>query len=184
MIYTKRNGIITEYIPRSVGFISVEYRDNKLYNFGEELNLSIERYNSASDRAQSRKDLLAIKSKGCNTIATSYPQPLWFYELCTELGLWVIDQISINSTHSATDRSVGGTPSNDPTLVDEYLNRAKACYSRSSEFRCVIAYSLGGDDSGNGYNMYRVYEWLKSVERRRPIIYGGARGEWNSDTIE
>ena len=38
--------------------------------------------------------------------------------------------------------------------------------------------ALGGD-SGNGYNMYRAYQWFKSVETERPVIYGN--GEWNTD---
>jgi beta-galactosidase len=40
---------------------------------------------------------------------------------------------------------------------------------------------LGGDESGNGYNMYKAYEWLKSVEKERPVIYMGTEGEWNTD---
>jgi beta-galactosidase len=29
--------------------------------------------------------------------------------------------------------------------------------------------------------MYKVYEWIKSVEKRRPVFYDGAEGEWNTD---
>ncbi|WP_418415555.1 glycoside hydrolase family 2 TIM barrel-domain containing protein, partial [Alistipes shahii] len=78
------------------------------------------------------------------------------------------------------DRTVGGTPSNDPRLVGDYLERVKAMYYRSRNFTCVIAYSLGGP-SGNGYNMYKAYQWLKSVEKSRPVIYSDTDGEWNSD---
>ena len=45
---------------------------------------------------------------------------------------------------------------------------------------CVVAYDLGSP-SGNGYNMYKAYEWLRSVEPSRPVIYGDADGEWNTD---
>ena len=75
---------------------------------------------------------------------------------------------------------VGGTPSNDPRLADEYLERVKAMYYRSRNFTCVVAFALGAP-SGNGYNMYKAYEWLKSVEKSRPVIYEDADGEWNSD---
>ena len=75
---------------------------------------------------------------------------------------------------------MGGTPSNDPSLADEYLERVKAMYYRSRNFTCVIAYALG-NPSGNGYNMYKAYEWLKSVETARPVIYADAAGEWNTD---
>ncbi len=62
------------------------------------------------------------------------------------------------------------------------MERVQKMYYRTRNFTCVIAYSLGGE-SGNGYNMYKAYQWLKEVEQRRPIIYGGAQGEWNSDII-
>jgi beta-galactosidase len=92
----------------------------------------------------------------------------------------VIDRANINVV-SDDDRKVGGTPSNDPSLADEYLERVKAMYYRSRNFSCVIGFALGGKDSGNGYNMYKAYEWLKSVEPLRPVIYEGADGEWNTD---
>ena len=44
----------------------------------------------------------------------------------------------------------------------------------------MVAYDLGSP-SGNGYNMYKAYEWLRSVEPSRPVIYGDADGEWNTD---
>ena len=75
---------------------------------------------------------------------------------------------------------MGGTLSNNPEYADEYLARVKAMYYRSRNFTCVIAYELGGP-SGNGYNMYKAYEWLKSVEPSRPVIYSDADGEWNTD---
>ena len=53
-------------------------------------------------------------------------------------------------------------------------------YYRSRNHSCVIAFALGGE-SGNGYNMYKAYEWLKSVEKSRPGICADADGEWNSD---
>ena len=28
---------------------------------------------------------------------------------------------------------------------------------------------------------YKAYQWLKSVEKSRPVIYSDTDGEWNSD---
>ena len=108
------------------------------------------------------------------------PLKIGFYDLCDELGLYVIDCANINAPEKRDDRKVGGTPSNDPSLADEYLERVKAMYYRSRNHSCVIAFALGGE-SGNGYNMYKAYEWLKSVEKSRPVICADADGEWNSD---
>lgn len=38
-----------------------------------------------------------------------------------------------------------------------------------------------GSDSGNGYNMYKAYLWLKEAEPQRFVIYLDADGEWNTD---
>ena len=64
----------------------------------------------------------------------------------------------------------------------EYMQRVKAMYYRSRNHTCIIGFSLSGTASGNGYNMYKAYEWLKSVEERLPVFYDGAEGEWNTDS--
>ena len=180
MLFTRRNGVYKEYMPLKIGFGKTEFVDGRLMRLGRELQLVRAEYNAAADRKTTLSELKSLKSKGKNTICPSCPQPAWFYELCDELGLYVIDCAAISAPERRDDRRVGGTPSNDPALVDEYLERVKSMYYRSRNFTCVIAYELGSP-SGTGYNMYKAYEWLKSVEKSRPVIYGDAAGEWNSD---
>lgn len=181
MLYVKRNGILREYIPLRVGFGLTELRDGEVTRFDKPLTLHRERYNAAKDRQTTQTEIKRLKAKGINTLCPDYPQPYWFYDLCDALGMYVIDRAAIDSPERHTDRSVGGTPANDPALKDEYLTRVKSMYYRSRNHTCVIAFALGGDDSGNGYNMYKAYEWLKSTGDPRPVIYGDADGEWNSD---
>lgn len=180
MLFTRRNGAYKEYMPLKIGFGKTELIDGRIMRLGRELKLTPAVYNAAADRKTTLADIKTLKTKGINTLTPDYPQPAWFYELCDQLGLYVIDRANIYAPEKRDDRRVGGTPSNDPALADEYLERVKAMYYRSRNFTCVIAYSLGGD-SGNGYNMYKAYEWLKGVERSRPVIYAGADGEWNTD---
>ena len=180
MLFTRRNGVYKEYMPMKIGFGKTELIDGRIMRLGKELKLEKARYNAAADRKTALAELKALKAKGKNTICPDYPQPAWFYELCDELGLYVIDRANIDAPERSGDRTVGGTPSNDPAFADEYLERVKAMYYRSRNFTCVVAYSLGGP-SGNGYNMYKAYQWLKSVEKSRPVIYADADGEWNTD---
>lgn len=184
MLYTKRGGVILDYIPLKVGFGETLYKDGVVTRFDKAISLSSVRYNAALTKAQSRTEIAALKAKGYNTLRPEYSQPLWFYELCNELGVWVIESVNINANHEPANRKVGGTPSNDPRYLKEYIRRAKQSYYRTRNFECVVAYALGGDESGNGYNMYKLYEWMKSVEQRRPIIYPAARDEWNSDPLK
>ena len=180
MLFTRRDGAYREYMPLKIGFGKTEFTDGRITRFDKEIKLVKTRYNAAADRKITLAELKNLKSKGSNTVCPDYPQPAWFYELCDELGLYVIDRANINAPDRRDDRRVGGTPSNDPALADEYLERVKAMYYRSRNHTCVVAFALGGE-SGNGYNMYKAYEWLKSVEKSRPVIYTDADGEWNSD---
>ena len=181
MIYLKRNGMLWEYIPFKVGFGRTEMIDGKICRFDKPLNIKKkEHFNALADAKTTSAALAQLKKEGYNTVCPDFPQPKWYYEACDKAGVYVIDRANIN-TASGDDRKVGGTPSNDPALADEYLERVKAMYYRSRNFSCVIGFALGGKDSGNGYNMYKAYQWLKSVEPLRPIIYEGADGEWNTD---
>ena len=182
-LYVKRNGKPVEYVPLYVGAGSTTFADNAILRNGKPIVIKSSAYNAASTSATTRKEIAALKAKGINTLMPDSPQPLWFYELCDNLGMYVIEQVSINPTAKSDDRTVGGTPSNNPQLVDYYIDRVKSCYYRTRNHTCIIAYSLGGKQSGNGYCMYKAYQWLKEVEKNRPVICSTASGEWNTDIL-
>ncbi len=180
MLYVKRNGMIYEYIPFKAGFGVSELENGRIVRFGKPIDIVRQRYNAAADRTTTAREIAAMKKQGVNTLIPDFPQPEWFYDECDRAGIYVIDRANINAPHNAGDRSVGGTPSNDPALLDEYIGRIDAMYFRVNNHPCVIGFMLGGE-SGNGYNMYKAYEHLKSLEERRPVIYENSFGEWNSD---
>ena len=182
-LYIKVGGVLRDYIPLRVGFGLTEVVDGKLTRFDKPLDIRSERYNALAEEATVRREVAQLKARGINTLRPDYPQPEWFYDLCDELGMMVIDRAAINAPEERLNRRKGGSPSNDPELLSEYLDRVKAMYTRSRNHTCVIAFELGGE-SGNGYNMYKAYQWLKSVEPWRPVIYADADGEWNDDKIE
>ena len=183
MLYVKRNGLIYEYIPFKRGFGRTEYTDGNIIRFDEPVKLIRRRYSSAATRSTTESEITALKREGANLLVVDYPQPAWFYELCDKHGMYVIDRANINAPKASTDRTIGGTPSNDPNLLDEYLERVKAMYFRSRNHSCIVGFMLGGK-AGNGYNMYKAYEYLSSQEARRPIIYEAAEGEWNNDEVK
>ena len=180
-LYVKRSGILWEYIPLKVGFAEYGYNDEgQITAFGKPLTLKKERYNAAVDKATTEREIKAIKQRGINCLTPDYPQPKWFYDLCDRVGIYVIDCAALSSPTDSDNRAVGGTPANAPELVDEYLRRVETMYHRAQNHVCIIAFSLG-KEAGNGYNMYKAYELLKSKGDSRAIIYEDADGEWNSD---
>lgn len=182
MLYVKLSGIPREYIPLKVGFAEYGYNDEgQITLFGVPLELRRTTYNAAVDATTTERDIRRLKAQGFNTLMPEYPQPLWFYDICDRVGMYVIDCAAISSPSSADDRSLGGTPANAPELLEVYLHRVDAMYRRAQNHVCIIAFSLGNNPSGNGYNMYKAYEHLKAYGDERAIIYEGADGEWNTD---
>ena len=180
-LYVKRSGILWEYIPLKVGFAEYGYtEDGAITAFGKPLTLKKEVYNAAADRATTEREIKALKQRGINCLTPDYPQPRWFYDICDKVGIYVIDCAAVTSPSPADNRALGGTPANAPELVDEYLRRVETMYHRAQNHVCIIAFSLG-KKAGNGYNLYKAYELLKSKGDSRAIIYEDADGEWNSD---
>ena len=183
-LYVKRSGILWEYIPLKVGFAEYGYTEGgDITAFGKVLTLKKEVYNAAADAATTEREIKALKQRGVNCLTPDYPQPRWFYDICDRVGIYVIDCAAVASPSWADDRTPGGTPANAPELVDEYLRRVETMYHRAQNHVCIIAFSLG-KKAGNGYNLYKAYELLKSKGDSRAIIYEDADGEWNTDVIE
>lgn len=181
MLYIKRNGRPEEYIPFKTGYGITRFTaDGKLSRAGNEVNIISHRYAVKSDRKAVRNELATLKKQGINTIITEFPQPAWFYEECDRAGLFVFDRAAINAVEERDNRNQGGTPSNDPAMVEEYRNRINAMYFRMRNRSSAAGFVLGGE-TGNGYAMYKAYQYLKSLEKERPVICDDARGEWNTD---
>lgn len=180
-LFTKRDGKPREYIAFRLGAGATTLANGKILRNGKEIAVKSERYNANPSQTTTLNEVKALRAKGINTLLPDNPQPEWFYDICDELGLYVIERANINPTKHAENRKIGGTPSNNPDLLSDYLARVKAMYYRTRNHSCIIAYALGGDAAGNGYNMYKAYEWLKSVEKERAVICTSADGEWNSD---
>lgn len=180
-LYTKRDGKPREYISFRVGAGKSSFKDGKLLRNGKEIVVKSARYNARTTYAEALAAIKALKAKGVNTLLPDNPQPEWFYDICDGLGIYVVERANINPVEESSNRKIGGTPSNNPEFVDEYLARVKAMYYRTRNHSCIVAYALGGDKAGNGYNMYKAYQWLKGVEKGRAVICTSADGEWNTD---
>ncbi|MCM1151768.1 MAG: hypothetical protein NC209_07275 [Alistipes sp.] len=180
MLFTRRDGTYKEYMPLRIGFGKTELIDGVLTRLGKPVELNAVRYNAASEVKETAGQLRTLRKQGYNTVAPDYPQPEWFYDLCDRLGLYVIDRADIHAPERRDDRRIGGTPSNDPAQLDEYLERVRAMYYRTRNHTCIAAYALGGE-AGNGYCLYKAYQWLKSVDPSRAVICADADGEWNTD---
>lgn len=178
-LFIRHGDRILEYVPFKTGFGTTTFADGHILRNGKLVSLRFARYDATTPDAL-RADIRRLKKAGYDTLWPHRPQPYWFYDICDAQGMYVIDQANIHTTYRTDDRRTGGTPSNDPAWLEEYMSRTQAMYYRSRNHVCIIARSLG-EPSGNGYNFYKTYLWLRQADPDRPVIYTGAEGEWNSD---
>ena len=96
------------------------------------------------------------------------------------MGCYVIDQANVNAGYRTDDSNVGGSVANAPDFLPQFIDRVSAMQGRSKNHTSVVALSLGGR-CGNGYNLYKAYQWLKAADSLHLVTYRDAQGQWNSD---
>lgn len=180
MLFIRQGGRVVEYVPVQVGFGTTEYADGRILRNGTPIEPVTARFNAPDDPAAALARLRELKKSGVNLLCVDYPQPEWFYTLCDRTGLYVIDRASI-CIDPAENGSRRSMPANDPAWLDRCLQRTEAMFRRSRNHVCIVGWSLGSPQSGNGYNMYKSYQLLRGLEPSRPVLFPGAGGEWNND---
>ena len=125
------------------------------------------------------KDIRLMKEANINTVRTAhYPNDPYWYELCDEYGLYVIDEANIESHGMGydPDRTLG----NKPEWLKAHINRTERMVERDKNHPCVIIWSLG-NEAGNGCNFEATYDWVKKRDNSRPVWYERAEQGANTD---
>ncbi len=177
----RHEGRFTEYIPLKLGFGLTTYDGERVSRGGVPIEVRSAEGDFPEQKGTLEK-LRALKKQGVNTISVTRPQQKWFYDMTAAEGIWVIDRAAVECDPRGGDRSIGGTVANDPAYLPRFLDRQAAMFYRNRNYPNVIGWSIGSP-SGNGYNMYKSYRFLKSLDPTRPVVYPGAEGEFNTDTI-
>ena len=178
-IKTQIEGRYAEYQSRMIGFRDIDINEEGDFMInGIKTELF---YRDFDPLKVTEKDIIAARVLKYNALRFkmgAVPQNV--YRMCDSLGMYVIAQIPINTSESGLSRRIGGNPSNDPKWKAAYLDRAETAYRTTCGQASVIGYVMA-EESSNGINLYETYLRLKALERKRPILYIEAAGEWNSD---
>ena len=178
-IKTQIEGRYAEYQSRMIGFRDIDINEDGDFMInGIKTELF---YRDFDPLKVTEKDIIAARVLKYNALhfkMGAVPQNV--YRMCDSLGMYVIAQIPINTSKSGLSRRIGGNPSNDPKWKAAYLDRAETAYRTTCGQASVIGYVMA-EESSNGINLYETYMRLKALERKRPILYIEAAGEWNSD---
>ncbi|WNH11454.1 glycoside hydrolase family 2 TIM barrel-domain containing protein [Thalassobellus suaedae] len=174
------NGNISEVKSCKVGFRSIEFsKDNgKLLINGKETYIyGVNRHDHhpVRGKALTRKDIeddvKTIKKFNFNTIRTShYPNDPYFYQLCNQYGIMVMDEANLE-THG-----IGGKLSNDSKWTHAYVERMSRMVERDKNHPSIIMWSLG-NEAGKGPNHAVMAAWAHDFDITRPIHYEPAQGD-------
>lgn len=186
LIITVKNGEnVVEVIRQDVGFRTSEIKNGNLLINGKYVYLkgaNIHEHNEKTGHYQDKEtmllDIKLMKLHNLNAIRTShYPEPEIWYELCNKYGLYLIDEANIESHGMGYGKE---SLAKDSTWMDAHLYRTKNMWERDKNQPSVIIWSLG-NEAGNGVNFHATYDYLKSVDKTRPVQYEGARLDTNTD---
>ncbi len=170
-----------ETVKQRLGFRRVEITDGELRVNGVRIMLrgvNRHEFDPQNGRAisyeRTREDLLLMKKHHINAVRTAhYPNNPFFYDLCDELGLYVMDECDLE-THGFEIEGIPGRLANDDTWREAYLDRARRTVSRDRNHACIILWSLG-NESYYGRNFDAMADWIHTNDPSRPVHYEGDR---------
>jgi beta-galactosidase len=133
------------------------------------------------------QDIKLMKQYNINTVRTShYPNDPYWYELCNEYGLYMVDEANIEShgmgaaLQSRIDSSTHVAYL--PKWEAAHWDRIKRMYERDKNVTAVILWSMG-NECGNGKVFKDAYKWLKQKDQSRYVIFEQAGQEENTDIV-
>ncbi|MGY5353361.1 glycoside hydrolase family 2 TIM barrel-domain containing protein [Wenyingzhuangia sp. IMCC45467] len=171
-------GNLIEATSQKVGFrdLKIDKEGRFLVNGNAVKLIGVNRHdhNMKNGKTVSRVDMEAdvqlIKKFNFNAVRTShYPNDPYFYDLCDQYGLYVMDEANLE-THG-----VGGKLSQDPLWSQAFLERGIRMVERDKNHPSIIIWSLG-NESGMGPNHAAMSGWIKEYDPTRYIHYEGAQG--------
>jgi len=181
---------VIESFTQQVGFKRVEIIDGNLLVNGKAIMFrGVNRHEWDPVRGRSIteeimiKDIKLMKENNINAVRTShYPNQERWYELCNEYGLYVIDEANIEAHGMQFHENSYGHIANDPTWTAQWIDRGKRMVERDKNQPCIIMWSMG-NEAGDGENFVKLYEWIKSRDNTRPVVYQPAWYEDHTDVV-
>ncbi len=177
---------VLQVIQKKIGFRNVRIENGLLLVNGKHVTLrgfNLHEHHPETGHVvdlQTRiKDIQLMKLNNVNAVRTShYPHDPSWYDLCDQYGLYVVDEANIESHDMGYHMDI--TLANNPEWLGAHMARIKNMVERDKNHPSVIIWSLG-NEAGNGYNMYKGYQWIKEKDPSRPVQYERSELQFNTD---
>ena len=174
----------TEVIPYQVGFRRFEMKDGIMCLNGKRIvfkGVNRHEFSSWKGRVPSmeelRQDLITMKQHNINAIRTChYPDASPIYQLCDELGLYMIAENNMEShglwgfaDHYGKENIV---PGDNEDWMNMMLDRVNSCYQRDKNHPAILIWSCGNESFG-GKVIYEMSRKFKALDSHRLVHYEG-----------
>lgn len=121
---------------------------------------------------QMKADILLMKRHNINAVRCShYPANEYFYDLCDEFGLYVIDEADLEC-HGFEWVENYEWITDDPEWETSYVDRSVRMVKRDRNHPSIIMWSMG-NESTFGCNFRSAAKAIKELDRTRLIHYEG-----------
>ncbi|TCN26635.1 glycoside hydrolase family 2 TIM barrel-domain containing protein [Mesobacillus foraminis] len=178
------DGSLVEVVPQKVGFRRFELKNKVMCLNGERIvfkGVNRHEFNCRSGRAITKEDMLwdikTLKRHNINAVRTShYPNQSYWYELCDEYGVYVIDEMNLE-THGSWQKMGAVEPSwnipgNRPEWQDIVMDRAISMLERDKNHPSILIWSCG-NESYAGEVILNVSRYFKKADPSRLVHYEG-----------
>jgi beta-galactosidase len=162
------SGAVVDTTSTRFGFRHLAVKDRQLLVNGQPVMIKgvnrhdfHERLGKTVPRETMLQDVLLLKQFNFNAVRTAhYPNDAYFYELCDEYGLYVIDEANVEAHHYYANLC------DDPRWTAAFLDRIMSVVLRDKNHPCVIFWSLG-NESGYGPNHDAMAGWVRGYDPSR-----------------
>ncbi|MBP2473055.1 beta-galactosidase [Crossiella equi] len=170
------DGRITHTTRETVGFREIAIKDRQLLVNGKPILVkgvnraeTDPRHGRHVPRENQLRDVQLMKQLHVNAVRTShYPSDPHFYDLADQHGLWVDDEVDIE-THSH-EHCPDNCLADKPEWQDAFLDRFVAMVQRDKNHPSVFMWDTG-NEAGLGAGHYRMAEWAKANAPGRPLYH-------------
>lgn len=181
----RQDDTVLDVVTGHFGFRKIEIRGRTIYLNGKRLILrGVNRHEfdpykgRVIDEALILKDILLMKQNNINALRTShYPNHPYVYELCDTLGIYMMDEINVE-THGTwmvagkVERKSYTIPDDKIQWRDAVLDRAISMTGRDKNHPSILFYSCGNESYG-GSVINEVASYFRSLNDNRLVHYEG-----------
>lgn len=177
-------GKLVEVIPQDIGFRRFEMKNNIMHINGKRIifkGVNRHEFNSYHGRSITKEDMIKdieiMKRHNINAVRTAhYPNQTYWYELCDKYGLYVIDEVNLE-THGSWQKLDVVEPSwvipgDKDEWKDIVMDRAISMFERDKNHPSILIWSCGNESYG-GKVLYEMSNYFREVDPSRLVHYEG-----------